>query len=226
MGNCYKLSYKFKNPYNYKFSDFLVYFNQSIPWRDLPKLNAFFTSEKNAYGIALRVWKNGKVAKVEVDKSFRRIVDLIPEKFTYMETKCSYESFYECFSRLIKNSNASTSVPGSLPSLPICKMTNLHPFWKFWDKVSKNGQCPKICHTLQYYLETSNPFKKTENNVTFQLGFRINSNTILHEEYLIYDVTSMIGSVGGTFGMCIGFSFTGILSSFMRLLNLRINVHT
>ena len=76
MGNCYKISYKFKNPYNYKFSDFLVYFNQSIPRRDIPKLNAFFTSEKNVYGIAQRVWKNGKVAKVEVDKSFRKIVDL------------------------------------------------------------------------------------------------------------------------------------------------------
>ena len=123
MGNCYKISYKFKNPYNYKFSDFLVYFNQSIPQRDIPKLNAFFTSEKNVYGIAQRVWKNGKVAKVEVDKSFRKIVDLF--------------------------------------------LRNLY-IWK----------------------------QKIQN------------------------------VVGGTLGMCIGFSFTGILSSFMRLLNLRINVHT
>ena len=40
----------------------------------------------------------------------------------------------------------------------------------------------------------------------------------MYEEYWVYDMTSMIGSVGGTLGMCIGFSFTGVLSSFLRIL--------
>ena len=30
------------------------------------------------------------------------------------------------------------------------------------------------------------------------------------EEYLIFDMVGMIGSVGGTLGMCIGFSFSGV----------------
>ena len=34
---------------------------------------------------------------------------------------------------------------------------------------------------------------------------------ILYEEYLIYDNIHLIGSIGGTLGMCIGFSFTGII---------------
>ena len=32
------------------------------------------------------------------------------------------------------------------------------------------------------------------------------------EEYLIYDTMGMIGSVGGTLGMFIGFSITGVIS--------------
>ena len=34
---------------------------------------------------------------------------------------------------------------------------------------------------------------------------------ILYEEYLIYDNIHLIGTIGGTLGMCIGFSFTGII---------------
>ena len=109
MGNCFKISYKIKNPYDYQFSYFRLYFNQSIPWSDMPTLNAFFTSEKNVYGIGFNDWKNGKGAKVEVDKSFTKIVDLSPEKFmNTKDSKCSYASFYECFSKLVKRSNESS----------------------------------------------------------------------------------------------------------------------
>ena len=39
-----------------------------------------------------------------------------------------------------------------------------------------------------------------------------NKMKVFHE-YLIYDSMGMIGSVGGTFGMFIGFSMTGVISS-------------
>ena len=34
----------------------------------------------------------------------------------------------------------------------------------------------------------------------------------VYEEYLVYDAIDMIGSVGGTLGMFIGFSMTGVIS--------------
>ena len=178
MGNCFKISYKFKNPYDYQFSYFRVFFNQSIPWSDIPTLNTFITSEKNSYGIVFNDWKNGKAAKVEVDKIYIKIVDLSPEKFIYMNTKdskCSYEPFYECFSRLIKWSNESSV---SLPFLPICKGSNFD--FNFWHKFRKNGHCPKLCYTLQYYLETSRTFlnSKLEKNVTFAFGISLDSKKI------------------------------------------------
>ena len=36
---------------------------------------------------------------------------------------------------------------------------------------------------------------------------------VVYEEYLIYDHVELIGSVGGTLGMCIGFSFTGVIQN-------------
>ena len=43
----------------------------------------------------------------------------------------------------------------------------------------------------------------------------------VYKEYLIFDMVGMIGSVGGTLGMFIGFSFSGIISTiFGIILNL------
>ena len=39
-----------------------------------------------------------------------------------------------------------------------------------------------------------------------------------YQEYLIYDEVSMIGSIGGTLGMCIGFSLTNLSNSFLNFI--------
>ena len=38
------------------------------------------------------------------------------------------------------------------------------------------------------------------------------------EEYLVYDAMAMIGSVGGTFGLFVGFSMTGVIASVIEYL--------
>ena len=44
----------------------------------------------------------------------------------------------------------------------------------------------------------------------------------LHTEYILYDLISMVGNVGGTLGLFIGFSFTGLiafaLQSFLKIM--------
>ena len=43
----------------------------------------------------------------------------------------------------------------------------------------------------------------------------------LHTEYILYDLISMVGNVGGTLGLFIGFSFSGLiafaLKSFLKM---------
>ena len=55
------------------------------------------------------------------------------------------------------------------------------------------------------------------NDETFQCDFSfyyrlVDNQTHVHKEYLIYDVMNMIGSVGGTLGLFIGFSCSNVVS--------------
>ena len=43
--------------------------------------------------------------------------------------------------------------------------------------------------------------------MTFQLSFEP-PRVKTFEEYLVYDMIAMISAIGGTMGLCIGFSFT------------------
>ena len=66
----------------------------------------------------------------------------------------------------------------------------------------------KPCHKLQYSgkILNENFDNKNKNLVTLWYHFAPGL-MIVKEEYLIYDLLSMIGSVGGTLGLCVGFSF-------------------
>ena len=46
----------------------------------------------------------------------------------------------------------------------------------------------------------------------------------IYQEYLIYDGIGMIGSVGGTLGMFIGFSFSNAVSLILNHLFLKVNI--
>ena len=56
--------------------------------------------------------------------------------------------------------------------------------------------------------------------MTFILRMGSPKMVTVHEEYLIYDLVSMIGAVGGTMGLCIGFSFDDFCSLILRYLEL------
>ena len=57
----------------------------------------------------------------------------------------------------------------------------------------------------------------------FNLQFQAKTQQI-HEEYLLYDETGVIGSIGGTLGLFIGFSFRSIIINFFeRIRNVIIN---
>ena len=59
------------------------------------------------------------------------------------------------------------------------------------------------------------PWKTLLRNPVCQQGNHMNGS-IVFEEYLIFDIIGMIGSVGGTLGMCIGFSFTNVITIFFK----------
>ena len=66
----------------------------------------------------------------------------------------------------------------------------------------------KECTKLQYFGVT-NRFvdDQKSNEAIYQVVFSSPPKVSVKEEYLIYDSVSMISSIGGTMGLCIGFSF-------------------
>ena len=52
--------------------------------------------------------------------------------------------------------------------------------------------------------------------IYFAYNFAPPKTETLHEEYLIYDAIGLIGSVGGTLGMLIGFSFINVITEVLN----------
>ena len=228
FGYCYKISVV--NPSMNLNRAFNIYFNESIPEKDSLLTEAYITSEDNAYGVAATTWKNGKFAKTLITKRMLNVISLKQEKYIYLTAngKCSQETFYDCVSRLLAlKLGESTCGAISLPSMSNCETNEtindsllaISEILNEAESLSgyKNGICPKLCTTVDYYGELSISrgisFLPHENSATFVLAYRFKQHSVtVFKEYVIYDAISMIGSVGGTLGMCIGFSFTSLVT--------------
>ena len=81
----------------------------------------------------------------------------------------------------------------------------------FWDGVLR-----KTCDTLEYSGEIGLHEEPVEDVKKIRFQYNLDRTMKVQEEYLIYDVVGLIGSVGGTFGMFIGFSFANIVSMILN----------
>ena len=80
--------------------------------------------------------------------------------------------------------------------------------------------CSKACTTFQY-RGTCKPklHGSTNSSRIIDIGYWFNNENEIEifQEYLIYEITSVIGSIGGTLGLFVGFSFLDLSS---RLINI------
>ena len=120
----------------------------------------------------------------------------------------------------------------SLPSIdtrrfPICQTKDQYECGekvatKVWYDTIKNGTCPHACTTFQYTgsIVKEKFYRQDSLKEVYLLKiyyfYDSPVSVTVFEEYLIYDMASLIGSVGGTLGMCIGFSFTGLISMILN----------
>ena len=98
--------------------------------------------------------------------------------------------------------------------------------------------CPSTCETLEYNGKiikdesfncfvnpndpeisagAPNPMNMECKFMDFSYEFASPEYVKTYEEYLICDGKTMIGNVGGTFGMFIGFSFSNVISSLIEI---------
>ena len=80
-----------------------------------------------------------------------------------------------------------------------------------------NNIIRKPCTKLQYQTQEST-IACPSNISEFELGFIEPAEVLVKEEYIIFDGVAMISAIGGTLGLCIGFSFLEIASNILRIL--------
>ena len=86
-------------------------------------------------------------------------------------------------------------------------------------------KCPKACTTFQYSGTIAATYPGYANNSrTIGLGYWFNSENEMEvfEEYLIYEITGVIGSIGGTLGLFVGFSFLDLSTKFINIFKKKI----
>ena len=87
----------------------------------------------------------------------------------------------------------------------------LDSYIKFRDDIGHK----RPCQVTEYSGEPTYKYKyadKGNNMKMFVIRFKFKAPglTTHYTEHLVFDLVGMIGSVGGTLGMCVGFSFSGI----------------
>ena len=85
-------------------------------------------------------------------------------------------------------------------------------------------KCSKACTTFEYSGTIVTHPEVFNNSRSTGLGFWFNGENeiALSEEYLIYEITGVIGSIGGTLGLFIGFSFLDISTKLINIFKKKI----
>ena len=91
-------------------------------------------------------------------------------------------------------------------------------FWskqimKYWQKlmVYSYRKCLKPCNILEYQGSTENTDKIRPGKIQISLSLSTDEVKV-QEEYLIYNEVDLVGIIGGTMGLFIGFSFFDIVN--------------
>ena len=88
---------------------------------------------------------------------------------------------------------------------------------------AKKAVLKEPCTKLQYRVDkTAFPNATNTNLAAFGLTFG-SFYVAVKEQYVIYDLIAMIGAVGGTMGLCIGFSFNDAINFVLGYLEMGVN---
>ena len=203
---------------------------------DKPKAKVYFTSEDNYFGVLYDDWFNGKVYIQKLSASQSIQVSLQPSEYMYrsQDSDCSEESMIDLWRKnlyrvdfsLCPEKCTTDYVTGNILSLPICTNPSAMecPAFQLYQNYAKFKQeYRRPCYILEYAgSKNFDVFGGPNNSYTLTYKFASPEMTIEFKERLVFDTVNMIGSVGGTLGMCIGFSFSGIISTFLDFIQTKL----
>ena len=207
---------------------------QKKPEGEYPKLDLLATSSSDIYGNLFGKWFDLEPFKASLD--FGNMFNINFKKTLQLNYFCDREtapkSYYDCFAQLISNDNSTNCtkncistriVQGYLPLMNDLSMlkncTSFEELCAEKDPTAiklhyNNSQCSKPCDITQFTANLEYPdygFEKNAQSLNVIIMYQ-SSDIKVFEEYPIYDLSGMLGSIGGSLGVCVGFSIFDVLS--------------
>ena len=204
----------------------------------------FLTSLENSPGFAYEKWKDGQPLKITMFKDNIVEYTVQPQLTKYLKQtgKCQEESYYNCITSQLDTKKFMECPKKCIPNV----FSNLEKNYissycqndtfnekciniNYIQQKKYRSNCKRSCSNLEYFgkLGMSMPHQPPEigNRSFYQMNYIIDREMAMkvYEEYIIIDAISMIGSVGGTLGLFIGFSFSNVINIIIGYLQLLIN---
>ena len=213
-------------PFIKKSLSFDIIFKDTIQ-DDIPEIEVLLTSSENAYGVVFSEWKYGEELSFTLRDSESYFKVKAKETLLLdMDSKCTMNP-----EQSIKDILDSINLkPCSNPCMPNnsklseklgkCKTAQeVYCMLHFAMDVhvltsNKLDDCQRPCSYTEYVgkLYKHTKFEGNDHNyVTWSYKFAFDDVKV-NEEYLIYDTVGVIGVVGGTLGLFIGFSFKDLIN--------------
>ena len=223
-GNYYKImanTIKIQYPY----SAFLqIVFDDSIPEKDIPSIDVRMTSEINYLGSTMTYFVDSETDTRFTKMQGFRVIQVQPTKVIYLESdkKCQSHGFYKCLYSQMVEQNYDQCPRKCVPistagnALPLCEtVKEFQCSMNVTKELMVSSKCLPACTQIDFgikYDYTEDLEKPTaKRNVT--LTYRMWKQKMkVYEEYLVEDFVNVLGAIGGTLGLFIGFSILGALN--------------
>ena len=185
----------------------------------------YITSQTNSPGSSFWKWKDGKPLQMSLNKNSYMKYLVHPQTTKYLEEtgECQLEPYYECIASQLDenemefNKCSNKCIPKSFSNLgrnystPFCEDDSDNECArKIVHKITTKrivSNCKKSCSNLEYFgqiaLIRNSSSKKGKNWNRYWLNYVLDNpefESMVYEEYFIYDTIGMIASVGGTLG--------------------------
>ena len=192
-------------------------------------------SEAGSWLIGSTKLYDGKYQSYSSKLGFQTIVTYAPEKKKFLEDKepCRKVPYNDLLFTKISNEINRCPTPCRkriffgqrldkiIGHLPFCKTDQELECFKAVAWNAHQSITIKPCTQLQYDAETQSSRSIPMNQARFIFRFLSPPRVTVREEYLIYDFVTMIGAIGGTMGLCIGFSFNDVCDCLINYLEKR-----
>ena len=183
----------------------------------------YITSKTNSPGSSFVKWKDGKPLQMALNENSKIEYLIQPQMIKYLEEtgECQPKPYYECIASQLDemefNKCSNKCIPkvfsniGRNYSSPFCEDDSDN---KCARKIVENineqkiaSNCKKSCSNLEYDGQNvgnkPSSSKKGKNWNNYRLRYILNNQefeSMVYEEYFIYDTIGMIASIGGTLG--------------------------